>query len=187
MRNVLIFIALLYAFSSFGQRWHFQYGFKAGLGKNFLVGDERIDQGYNFTYQLGFTGRVTKKHLIMDLSLLYQYSPYFNSNIMGHNRTNTSGLNLPMTVGAYLIHRPLFKWNFQGGIQNTFIFTSGFQAKQSSDQLVYNPYQLSGIISTGIEVSFFTLDVYYQPAITRMFSKVSGFNHSMNLAIGFIF
>ncbi|MEZ4937702.1 MAG: hypothetical protein R2799_08920 [Crocinitomicaceae bacterium] len=187
MRKLIVFIALIFCSLGYAQRWHFQYGFKIAAGKNFLIGDEKINNGYNFNYQIGFTGRITRKYLIMDMGLLFNYSPYFNSSFMGHKRTNTTGLNIPMTVGLILVNKPLFKWNFQGGIQNSFVFTFGLQAKQSADQLVYNKYQLSGLISTGIEVSCFTLDVFYQPAITRMFQSTKGFNHSVNLAIGLIF
>jgi hypothetical protein len=187
MKNLLIILILTFTSLGFSQRWHFQYGFKFGAGKNFLRGEEKIENGYNFNYILGFNGRITHKTLIMDLGLNFQYSPYFNSTYIGHKRTNTIGLNIPYTIGAIIVNKPLFKWNIQGGIQNSFIFTNGFE-KQTADQFIYNPYQLSGIISTGIEVAWFTFDIYYQPAITRMFKGYSsGFNQSLNIGIGFIF
>lgn len=186
MRNFLIIVVLLVSFNGLSQRWHFQYGFKVGAGKNFLQGDSKIDNAYNFNYQLGFTSRITKKVLIMDLGVLFRYSPYFNSPNYGQTRTNTTGLNIPFTIGVVMINRPMFKWNLQAGMQNSFTFSDGFTKKWPLDPLVYNPYQLSGILKTGIEVAWFILDVYYQPGITRMF-KGSGWNHSVNISVGLIF
>lgn len=188
MRKLVFIIAILFAVSGFSQRWHFQYGFKVAAGKNFIQGDEKVNNGYNFNYQIGFTGRITRKILIMDLGLLFQYSPYFNSSYYGHTRTNTTGLNIPMTVGVFAINKPLFKWNFQAGVQNTFIFSDGFNKKWPSDALVYNPYNLSGIISTGIEIAWFTFDIYYQPGITPVFKGFgTNWRHSANVLVGFIF
>lgn len=173
--------------TSFSQRWHFQYGFKIGAGKNFYMGEPEVNKGYSFNYLLGFTGRVTKKDFIIDVGINYQYSPYFNSSFYGRKRTNTSVLNVPATLGIILVNKPLFKWNLQGGIQNSFVFTRGFD-QVGSPPTLYSPYQLSGIISTGIEVSWFILDIYYQPGITKMFRyQETGFNQSINITLGLIF
>ena len=81
----------------------------------------------------------------------------------------------------------LFRWNFPAGIQNGFTFSNGFNKKWPADALVYNPFQLSGILSTGIEVAWFTLDIYYQPGITRLFKGVQNWSQSANISVGFIF
>lgn len=187
MRLIILLSAILLTTTTFSQRWHIQYGFKIGAGKNFIDGHEKVEDGFNYNYQLGFTARVTRKVFILDLGVQFQYSPYFNSDFMGHTRTNTTGLNIPITAGVIMINKPLFKWNLQAGVNNSFVFKSTF-GKISSEQLLYNPYQLSGIVSTGIEVGWFIMDIYYQPAITRMFKNAkSGFNHSVNLSLGLIF
>jgi len=185
MRKFFFIITVLCVSFGFSQRLHFQYGFKMGMGKNFIQGEIEIDNGYNHTYLLGFTGRVTKKIAVFDMGINYSYSPYFNSPYVDYARANTSMLNIPLTGGINIINRALFKWNIQAGIQNSFVFTHSVNAL---NPLVYNPYQISGIVSTGIEASWFILDIYYQPAISRMFKgQNSSFNQSFNLSIGVIF
>ena len=188
MRRVFFVIALIFSLGVYSQRWHFQYGFKFGVGESFHQGDSAVNKGTNFNYQIGFAGRVTKKNLIMDFGVLYHYSPYFNSDYYGHTRTNTMGLNIPFTAGVVLINKPLFKWNLQAGIQNSFIFSDGFSKKWPSEAMTYAPYQLSGLLTTGIEVAWFIFDVNYQPGISPMFKGVSEhWNHSLNFSIGLIF